>query len=132
MIAALLGASVLLVGCGVDFSGGAEGNDFFTSLRVTGDKVTGQPLTAAVSYETIYPAELEILCELRQGSTTLRQIGRGVAPAVLPERAPEDDGVVGNFSIDFIVEEPGTYKVECYTSKDDDNYLLKEFTVTSP
>jgi hypothetical protein len=128
----LILASALCAGCGIAFGDGPEGNDFFTSLRITGDKSAGAPLTAAVSYETIYPAEIEILCELRQGSTSLRQIGRGVAPAVLPERTPDDDGVVGNFSVDFVVEEPGTYKVECYTPKDDDNYLLKEFTIRAP
>ena len=122
----------LVAGCGIAFGDGPPGNDFFTSLHITGDKTAGVPLTAAVSYETIYPAEIEILCELRQGSTTLRQIGRGFAPAVLPERTPDDDGVPGNFSVGFIVDEPGTYKVECYTPKDDDNYLLKEFSIGSP
>jgi hypothetical protein len=132
----------VLTACGIAFSDGPQGNDFFTSLRVSGDKTAGLPLTAAVAYETIYPAPIEIVCELRQGSTTLRELGRGMAPAVLPEREPEDDGVPGNFSIDFTVDAAGRYKVECFTPLDalkrDDgtlvplNYIIEEFSVSGP
>jgi hypothetical protein len=119
----------VFAGCGVDFSDGPEGNDFFTSVRVSGEHRTGTPLTVAVAYETFYPAEVEILCELRQGNTTLRELGRSFAPAILPERGPDDDGVPGNFSIDFTIDEPGTFKVECYTPRDDANYVIKEFDI---
>lgn len=118
-----------LGGCGIAFSDAPQGNDFFTSLRVSGDKVTGAPITAAVSYETIYPAQIEIVCELRQGSRTIREIGRGFAPAITPERDPDDDAVPGNFSIDFSVESAGSYKIECYTALDDANYIIEEFSV---
>jgi hypothetical protein len=131
-------AGLLLAACGIALSDTPQGNDFFTSLRVSGDKVVGAPLTAAVTYETIYPAQLEILCELRQGSTTLREIGRGFAPAVTPARDPEDEAVPGNFSIDFSVPTPGNYKVECYTTLDafqhegktiPQNFIIEEFSV---
>jgi hypothetical protein len=128
-IVAICLTSLLYTGCGIAFSDGPQGNDFFTSLRVTGDKRAGSPLTAAVTYETIYPAPIEILCELRQGSTTIREIGRNFTPAVTPGRHPDDDAVPGNFSIDFTVELPGSYKVECYTVLDDANYIIEEFSV---
>jgi hypothetical protein len=122
-------ASLLFTSCGIAFSDGPKGNDFFTSLRVSGEKRAGAPLTAAVGYETIYPAQIEIVCELRQGSRTIREIGRGFAPAITPERDPDEDAVPGNFSIDFTVEVAGTYKIECYTVLDDANYIIEEFTV---
>ena len=124
-------ASIALAGCGIAFSDAPQGNDFFTSLRVSGDTRVGRPLTAAVSYETFYPVQIEIVCELRQGSRTIHEIGRGFAPAITPERHPDDEAVPGNFSIDFTVEAAGSYKVECYTVLDDANYIIEEFAVAS-
>ena len=118
----------LFAGCGIAFSDASEANDFFVSLRVTGEKRVGAPLTAAVAYETIYPDPAEIICELRRGSETIRAIGRAEAPAV-PGLTPDDDGVPGNFSFDFTVDAPGTYKVECYTAKEVANYIIEEFNV---
>ena len=129
IIAALALTGLLLTGCGIAFGGAPEGNDFFTSLRVSGRQTAGSPLTAAVSYETIYPAPVDILCELRQDKRTLAEIGRGQAPAIA-NRDPDDDGVVGNFSIDFVVDEPGTFKVECYTPADEANFIIEEFEIT--
>lgn len=129
VLVALALSSFMLAGCGIAFGDAPQGNDFFTSLRVSGDKRAGAPLTAAVAYETIYPAQIEIVCELRQGSRTIREIGRGFAPAIMPERHPDDEAVPGNFSIDFSAEAAGSYKIECYTVLDDANYIVEEFTV---
>jgi hypothetical protein len=126
----LVFASLPLAGCGIAFGDAPQGNDFFTSLRVSGEKRAGAPLTASVSYETFYPLQIEILCELRQGSRTIREIGRGFAPAILPEREPDDDAVPGNFSIDFSVETAGSYKVECYTVLDEANFVIEEFEIS--
>jgi hypothetical protein len=129
MITVLALMCAVLSGCGIAFGDAPAANDFFTTLEVTGDRTAGAPLTAAIAYETFYPAQVEILCELRRGSETLRVIGRGQAPAVTPERTPDDEGVPGNFSSDFTVDTPGSYKVECYTPKDDANYIVEEFSV---
>ena len=126
--AALALLCALLAGCGIAFGDAPEGNDFFVSLRVTGNKTAGSPLTAAVAYETFYPSPVDIVCELRQGKTTLLQIGGAQAPAVTG-RTPDDGGVPGNFSIDFTVDTPGRYKVECYTSKEEANFIIEEFSV---
>ncbi len=129
MMVALALTCALLSGCGIAFGDAPDENDFFTKLEVTGDKTAGAPLTAAIAYETFYPTPVDILCELRQGSETLRAIGRGQSPAVTPERTPDDDGVPGNFSSDFTVDAPGTYKVECYTPLDPANYIVEKFSV---
>src|SRR5439155_9692774 len=41
--------SVALAGCGVAFSDPPQGNEFFKSLSISGDKRVGQQLTAAVA-----------------------------------------------------------------------------------
>jgi hypothetical protein len=89
----------------------------------------GVPLTAAVAYETFYPTQIEIVCELRQGSETLRQVGSFQTPAAAANLTPEDAAVVGNFSIDFTIDTPGAYKIECYTPAEEANFIIDEFTV---
>jgi hypothetical protein len=126
--AALALMCALLAGCGIAFGDAPAGNDFFVSLRVTGDKTVGAPLTAAIAYETFYPEPIDIVCELRQGSETLRPIGSAQAPAVAG-LTPDDDGVPGNFSIDFSVERAGDFKVECFTAKEEANFIIDEFTI---
>ena len=124
-------ASMPAAACGVTFGGAPEGNDFFTSLDVTGDMTIAAPLTAALSYETFYPVPVDIICELRQGDDLVREIGRTQAPSVPEELSPddEDERVPGNISFDFAVEEAGAFKVECYTPLDEANYIVEEFDV---
>jgi hypothetical protein len=127
-LAAMTLLPALLAGCGIAFSRD-EGNEFFLSLDVTGQKVAGAPLTAAVAYHTFYPVSVEIVCELRQGSNLVGQIGDAEAPAIPGDLTPEDERVPGNFSFDFTVEEPGDFKIECYTRADDANFIVEEFTI---
>jgi hypothetical protein len=127
--AALALLCALFSGCGIAFSDGTEANDFFVKLDVSGNHTVGAPLTAAVAYETIYPEPIEIVCELRQGSETIRAIGRATVPGV-QGRTPDGDGVPGNFSFDFSVEEAGSFKIECYTPREVSNYLIEEFSVS--
>jgi len=117
--------------CGVSFGESSEGNEFFTGLDVTGHKVVGEPLTAAVAYETFYPMPVDITCDLYRGRERLREIGRTQAPAVPGDRSPEDEDerVPGNVSFDFAVEEAGKHEVECYTPLDDSNFIVESFGV---
>ena len=95
--------SVLGSACGVTFGRSEEGNDFFTSLDVSGEKIVGSPLTAALAYETFYPVPVDITCELRQGKDLVLEIGRAQAPAVPGDLSPddEDERVPGNISFDW-------------------------------
>jgi hypothetical protein len=127
-LAALTLIAALTSACGIAFSRD-EGNDFFLSLDVTGEKVAGAPLTAGVAYETFYPVPVEIVCELRQSSDLVGQIGVAEALAIPGDLTPDDERVPGNFSFDFTVEEPGEFKVECYTRLDEANFIVEEFTI---
>ncbi len=128
----LIAAGALLAGCGgIDFGSPDQGNDFFEKLEISGEHAAGAPLTAELSYETFYPMEVEISCELYRGSRRLFEIGRATVPAVGEGRDPgeEDERVPGNFSFDFSAMSAGSYEVECFTPCDESNYILEEFSV---
>lgn len=118
----------LLVACGVRFSAAKQGNDFFKTLTVSGDRRAGSALTASVTYMQKAPFEVKMTCELRKNKTLVRAIGNDVIPRY-PFGNPKATPFPGNFSYDFTVDEPGTYEVQCYTPVDEDNFIVKEFTV---
>jgi len=124
----LVVVAILAAGCGVDFSSAKQGNEFFKSLAVTGDLRAGSPLTAAVTYEQNNPVAVVIKCEVRQGKDLVKEIGGESAP-LLAGGGPEATPFPGNFSFDFSMEQPGTYKAECFTPADEDNYIIKTFTI---
>ena len=120
--------TLLLAGCGVRFRDPEPGTEFFTDLDIAGDFRVQAPLTLTVAYEQYYPAEVEVVCELRQHNETLRELGRQLVPP-LPDGDPDATPVAGHSSFDFTVDQPGTYDVECLTPKDEDNYISDEITV---
>jgi hypothetical protein len=122
--------AMLCAGCGVAFTQAKDERAFFDSLTITGQGIAGAPLTAALAYRTNYPLAVEVTCELRQGKRTLSVLGSETVPAV-PGGAPKATPLPGNFSFDFTVDAPGSYKVQCYTPADEDNFIEKPFTVRS-
>ncbi|MEO8698223.1 MAG: hypothetical protein ABI658_32315 [Acidimicrobiales bacterium] len=120
--------AVLAAACGVGYGSAPEGNEFFKSAKVTGDFRAGLTLTGAVTYESNYPIEVQITCEIRKGKELVQTLATETIPA-LPSGNPKATPFPGNFSYDFAVPEPGTYKFECLTTKDDDNYIIRDFTV---
>jgi len=124
----LLVAALLLSGCGVKFSDGDPGTEFFKSLKVSGTTTAGAPLTLAVTYAQNNPVAVAVKCELRQGKTLIKPIGEGTV-ALLEGGGPKATPVAGNYSFDFVVDRPGSYRAECYTPADENNYIIREFTV---
>jgi hypothetical protein len=122
-------ASLLLAGCGVSF-GSDQGNEFFKSIDVSGRMEAGAPLTVAVTYEQFYPFQLDIECELWDNTTKtlVRSLGQDLIPSY-PEGSPRVTPFPGNFSMDFVVEEPGEYLVECFTVLDDENFIGEKITI---
>ena len=112
----------------VGFGSAPDGNEFFKSAKVTGDMRAGLTLTGAVTYESTYPIEVQITCEIRRGKDLVQSLASEIIPA-LPDGGPKATPFPGNYSYDFTVAEPGAYKFECYTTKDDDNYIIRDFTV---
>jgi hypothetical protein len=118
----------LFAGCGVSFREGEEGTEFFKSLTVTGDRTAGAVMTASVTYEQANPRPVAIHCELLQGNEPVQNLGSETVP-IKPLGGPKATPFPGNFSMDFIVAEPGTYKVSCFTPLDEDNFINRAFTI---
>lgn len=121
-------APAVLAACGVAFSPDDESNEFFQTLEVSGDRRAGQVLTAAVSYEQFYPVEVRMACELRDDTQLIKPIAE-VIVMPLENGGPEATPFPGNFAFDFTVDEPGSYRVECLTPRDEDNYIIDEFSI---
>ena len=124
----LLASSAIFAACGVRYSDPPLGNEFFTSLVVTGDMRARQPLTGLLSFKQRYPTEVLVRCELRQGKDFIRTIGDYTAPAH-PSGGAKATPFPGSYSYDFTIDTPGAYKFECFTPADEDNYIIKEITI---
>ena len=118
----------VLSGCGVSFHDPPEGNEFFKTLTVTGDMHAGSPLTGAVTFVQNYSVEVAVRCEVRKGKDLYKNVGQDPAPP-LPNGNPMATPFPGNFAFDFTVDEPGAFKFECFTPSDEDNFILKQFTI---
>jgi hypothetical protein len=105
------------------------GTEFYESLTIEGDLLVASPLTLVVEHTQTYPVEVESVCELRQNKQTLKEIGRTLVPA-LEGGSPESTPTTGEQRYEFTVETAGTYKVECLTPKDEDNFIAEEITVS--
>ena len=128
MLATLVLATLILGGCGVDFSNGEPGTEFFKSLKLTGTPAVGAQMTLVVAYEQNNPVDVAVKCEVRQGKELVREIGSQTVP-LLNGGGPEATPVSGTYSFEFTVYKPGAYKAECFTPKDEDNFIIREFTV---
>jgi hypothetical protein len=119
---------VLLAACGVRFSSGEAGTEFFTSIDISGEMRAGAPLTVLVGYEQNHPVEVTFHCELRRKKEILKILGEELV-APLEDGGPDKTPYPGVISFDFTVDEPGTFIVECLTAKDEDNFIGDEITI---
>lgn len=124
----LLFSCALLTGCGVKLSDTPAGTEFFKSLSVSGDMRAGLPLTAAVGIAQHYEIDVAVTCQLRQSQTVLKEIGSEKVP-LIPGGGPKATPVATNYSFDFTVDQPGAYNVKCVTPSDENNFIVKEFSV---
>jgi hypothetical protein len=122
-------SGLAFISCGVRYTA-SEGNEFFTSIDVTGEMRAGSPLTGEVAFDQTYPTEVIIRCELRQSGEFVKHIGEAPASAH-PAGHPDATPVPGNFSFDFTVDQPGRYIFQCYTPKDEENFIEEAFSVGS-
>jgi hypothetical protein len=119
---------LLLAGCGVRFTDPEPSTEFFKSITVSGDKTVGATLMGSVTIAQTYAIDVPITCELRQGKTLVKAVGNDSVKA-LPNGTPKSTPVAANYTYNFIVDTAGAYKFECYTPSDQDNFVIREFTV---
>ena len=118
----------MLAGCGVRFKDPEPGNEFFKSIVVSGDRSVGATLTGTVTVAQRYALEVPIACEVRQGKQLVKAIGTDTIPA-LPGGTPKSTPLAAHYSYDFSLDKAGAYKLECYTPSDEDNFVIREFTI---
>ena len=121
-------SSAVLAGCGVRFRDPQPGNEFFKSATVSGDLRVGATLTGSVTIAQRYNVEVPITCELRQGKALVKPIGAEKI-AALPNGTPKSTPVAAHYTYEFTVEQAGAYKFECFTTSDQDNFIIREFSV---
>lgn len=124
----IAGSLTFLTACGVRFRSDERGTEFFKTMEITGEMRTGSTLTVLVGYDQYYPVEVEFACELRRSKQLIKFIGRDTVPA-LPGGGPEATPFPGSIAFDFVVDEPGRYRVECLTPRDEDNFIAEFITV---
>ena len=124
----MLVISIVAGACGVQFSNPPKTHQLFQSLTITGVMRAGAPLTAALTYQQNLPIAIQVQCEIRQGKNLVKPIGAESVPQ-LPGGTPEQTPFPGNFSFDFTLDKPGSYKAECYAPDDQDVYIIKEFSI---
>lgn len=118
----------LFAGCGVRFHDPEPGNEFFKSATVSGELRAGSTLTGAIAIAQRYNIDVPITCELRQGKQLVKPIGSDTVPA-LEGGTPKSTPVPAHYSYEFTVDASGAYKFECFTVKDQDNFIIREFSV---
>ena len=121
-------ASLAAAACGVQFASPIVDDEFFTGIEVSGELVTGAPLTVLFRYQTNYPTVVEVICELRQDDELVKEIGRITTPPMIYGTA-DATPMPGAFAFDFVVDAAGEYRVECLTPADEDNYVFEEIEV---
>jgi hypothetical protein len=127
----LLAASAFAAACGVEFSSSPNEAQLFQSLHVTGSMRAGEPLTAVLTYHQAVPVEVNVQCEVRQGSRLVKAIGTQTV-AASPGGSPKQTPVAGQASFGFTVDKAGAYKAECFTPADQDVYIIREFSIGPP
>jgi hypothetical protein len=63
-----------------------------------------------------------------QSGELVKDIGGDIIPAY-PDGNPDLTPFPGNFSFDFTMDAPGDYQLQCYTPRDEDNYIEEAFSI---
>lgn len=129
LAAVLLTFAALFGACGVAFSESDEGTEFFKRIQVSGPNRADVTMTVLLDYEQYYPVDVVIRCELRTETALVAEIAPPFVAPKLPLGTPDSTPVAGAFARDFVVEEPGTYRVECLTPQDEDNFIAEEIHI---
>jgi len=115
--------------CGVAFRSTFTGTETFKSIALSGDRVTGAPLTLTLEVQQTYPVPLAITCYYEDSDKLTDDekkvafqerahvLGRALLPAA-PERNPQDKlekSQRQTLTFDFKVDEAGSYFAACLT-----------------
>jgi len=124
-----LGAiAALALGCGIGSDRAYQ--EPLSKMRITGTRTVGQELRLELDYRQTYDVDVDVECDLKQGSEVIQQIGYGVVQAN-PGGHPDATPAVGTLVFPFRVEKAGSYLVVCFTTKDAENKLKTSLNVSA-
>jgi len=127
----LIGAialSALALGCGIGSDRAYQ--EPLSKMRITGTRVAGEEIRVELDYRQTYDTDVDVECELRQGSEVVDKIGEGIVPSN-PSGRPDETPAAGTLTFPFRVEKAGSYSVRCFTPADEENKLKTTLDVTS-
>ena len=129
VILLLFGAiAVLALGCGIGSE--EEQHEPLSMMRITGTRVVGQDMRLELDYRQTYDVDVDVECDLRQGSEVIQQIGYDTV-AANPGGRPDATPAVGTLTFPFRVEKAGSYLIVCFTTKDAENKLKAPLDVSA-
>ena len=120
--------AALALGCGIGSD--TKYQEPLSKMRITGTRTVGQEMRLELDYRQTYDVDVNVECELRQGSVVVDEIGSGVVQAN-PGGRPDATPAVGTLAFPFRVEKAGSYLVVCFTTKDVENKLKTPLTVSA-
>jgi hypothetical protein len=125
----LLGAiAFLALGCGIGTDEAYQ--EPLSKIRVTGTRAVGQEMRLELDYRQTYDVDVDVECDLKQGSKIIQQISYETVPAN-PNGRPDATPATGTLAFDFSVDKAGSYTVVCFTTKDTENKLKASLDVSA-
>jgi len=128
LVLCLATLAALALGCGIGSDRAYQ--EPLSKMRITGTRTVGQELRLELDYRQTYDVDVDVECDLKQGSEVIQQIGYGVVQAN-PGGHPDATPAVGTLAFPFRVEKAGSYLVVCFTTKDAENKLKTPLTVSA-
>lgn len=124
----LLGAiAFVALGCGIGTDKAYQ--EPLSKMRITGTRAVGQEMRLELDYRQTYDVDVDVECDLKQGSEVVQQIGYETVPAN-PNGRPDATPATGTFAFAFRVDKTGSYTVVCFTTKDVENKLKASLTIS--
>jgi len=120
--------AALALGCGIGSDKAFQ--EPLSKMRITGTRAVGQEMRLELDYRQTYDVDVDVECDLRQGSAVVDEIGSGVVPAN-PGGRPDATPAVGTLAFSFRVDKAGSYTVRCFTPEDTENKLKVPLTVSA-
>ena len=120
--------AALAFGCGIGSDKSYQ--EPLSKIRITGTRTVGQELRLELDYRQTYDVDVEVECDLKQGSEVVEQIGLSGVPSNPSGRA-DATPAVGTLAFQFRVEKAGSYLVVCFTPADSENELKTSLEVAA-
>lgn len=128
LLLSIAALAALALGCGIGSDKAYQ--EPLAKMRITGTRAVAQEMRLELDYRQTYDVDVDVECDLKQGSEVIQQIGYGVVPSN-PIGRPDATPAVGTLAFPFRVDGAGSYLVVCFTTNDAENKLKTPLTVSA-